>query len=134
MIKLLLLALMAAPLLAQAGARVDCHTEYLGERRLISAGPTAEPYAVAPVAIDRDFLFRVALREWPADEAGVTVAVYFPGADGPVMIQQAHYPWPPARGGRHGFTGLQQVFEPTTDGELSYWCETVRSRTKEASR
>lgn len=134
MTKRFLTALAAVPVLAHAGPAVVCHTEYLGESRQITAGPTVAPYSVAPVAIDRDFLFQVVLRERPTDEAGVTVAVYFPAADGPVMIQQARYPWPPASGGRYGFTGLQRVFEPLTDGELSYWCETVRSRRMEASR
>lgn len=123
-----------APAAALAGARVDCHVEHFGEHRVISATPAADPYRVAPVAFERDFLFRLVLRTLPADEAGVTVAVYVPTADGPVMIQQASYPWPPAAGRTHGFTGRQRVFELDTDAELTYWCEAVSGRSRGARR
>jgi hypothetical protein len=130
-----LLAMFAlAPAVALAGARVDCHIAYFGDSRIVSAGPTAQPYTVAPVAFERDFLFRLVLRTRPADEAGVTVAVYTPTADGPAMIQQASYPWPPGGGRTHGFTGLQRVFEPVGDAELTYWCEALPGRTRGARR
>jgi hypothetical protein len=38
----------------------------------------------------------------------------------------AEFPYPVAVHIRYGFTGMQRVYEPVRDGELEYWCETVK--------
>ena len=131
MTRSLLLALAMLPAAALAGPRIDCYVSNEGETRVIVARPAKALYADAQNAIGDTFLFKLSVQDRPADIAGVSIATYAPAAgtqSGPVMIHQASYPWPPPRPGRHarhGFTGLQRVFEPVFDGELEYWCEAV---------
>jgi len=125
------------PAFASAAFRIDCHVDFEGEGRVFVSRPVASTYGVAPVAIGDTFLFRVSFQDKPRDLAGVTIATYRPGNEGPVMIHQASHPWPPAlgaRGARHGFTGLQRVFEPGYDSELEYWCEAVKESGKRGRR
>lgn len=122
----------ALPLAALAGPRIDCHVSNEGETRVIVGRPAQTPYTEPLHAIGDTFLFKLTVQDRPADIAGVSVATYAPGdgkGSGPAMIHQASYPWPPptpGRHARHGFTGLQRVFEPAFDGELEYWCEAVK--------
>ncbi len=129
----LLFLFVAVPACASAAWRIDCHIDFEGEGRVVVSRPVASPYAVASIAVGDIFLFRTVFQDRPADVAGVTIATYRSGDEGPVMIHQASHPWPPAAGGRrarHGFTGLQRVFEPGYDGELEYWCEAVNEGAK----
>lgn len=115
------------PQLAVAAPRIVCHTEYDGAAQKVSFDAVDTPYTVAPRPIYDDFQLRVILRDKPADLAGVRIQVFWNRQGEPVMIQEARYPWPPrAVGRRHGFTGLQRVYEPYRDGELTYWCELVK--------
>mgnify|MGYP003473611738 FL=1 len=131
MTRSLLLALAMLPAAALAGPRIDCYVSNEGETRVIVARPAKSLYAEVQKAIGDSFLFKLSFQDRPADIAGISIATYAPAAgsqSGPVMIHQANYPWPPPRPGRHarhGFTGLQRVFEPAFDGELEYWCEAV---------
>ncbi|MBS0346107.1 MAG: hypothetical protein JSR69_06545 [Proteobacteria bacterium] len=124
----LLLAFALGPFsTAFASPRIDCHTDYDGEARRIVVAPVDSPYTLAPQPIYDDFQLRVILRDKPADLAGVRIQVFWNRKDEPVMIQEARYPWPPRSvGQRYGFTGLQRIYEPYRDGELSYWCEVVK--------
>ena len=115
-----LLAALAFP--AQA-ASVACHVTYGGETRVISAGATSDPYSGAPVSLGSYFLFRIVFRQEPADLAGIKLTTYADREDGPVVIHQAAYPYPPSAAAVNGFTGLNLVYEPVRDGELQYWCE-----------
>jgi len=132
MIRPLLLVLAMLPAAALAGQRIECYVSNEGETRVIIARPAKSLYTDAPNAIGDTFLFKLSFQDRPADIAGVSIATYAPAANaqsGPVMIHQASYPWPPpwpGRHARHGFTGLQRVFEPAFDGELEYWCEAVK--------
>lgn len=115
------------PQLAVAAPRIVCHTEYGGTTQKVSFKAVSTFYTVAPRPIDDDFLLRVVLRDKPADLAGVRVQVFWNRKEEPVMIQEAHYPWPPQPvGHRYGFTGRQRIYEPYRDGELSYWCEVTK--------
>ena len=131
MTRSLLLVLAMLPAAALAGPRIDCYVSNEGETRVIVARPAKSLYTEVHKAIGDSFLFKLSFQDRPADIAGISIATYAPAAgsqSGPVMIHQASYPWPPPRPGRHarhGFTGLQRVFEPAFDGELEYWCEAV---------
>jgi hypothetical protein len=117
-------ALIAAALALPAhAASVACHLTYGGETRIVSTEPTTAPATVAPVAIGSYFLFRIVFRDQPADLAGINLYTYADRDEGPAIIHQATYPYPPAPGATHGFTGHQFVYEPVRDGELQYWCE-----------
>ncbi|MDA0191724.1 MAG: hypothetical protein OSW77_15820 [Proteobacteria bacterium] len=118
----LLCAFGAAPAWAAA---VACHVTYGGETHTLPARPVSSPYPVRGVAIGSYFHFRPVLQDAPAEHAALKVYTYADRDDGPVLIHQATFPYPPAPGGRapYGFSGLHHVYEPLRDGELQYWCE-----------
>lgn len=117
--------LFGAPLHAAPGGSVACHYTYGGETRTLLARATASPYAAKGVAVGSYFHFRVVLQDAPADLAALKVYTYADRDDGPVLIHQASYPYPPlaTAGAPYGFSGLHFVYEPLRDGELRYWCE-----------
>lgn len=117
-----LIALVLGPALADAQT-VACHATYGGETRLIVAEPVASPYGVAATAMGSYFRLRIVFQKEPADLASIKVYTYADRDDGITPIHQATYPYPPAALPRHGFSGLQSVYEPVRDGELQYWCE-----------
>lgn len=121
----LLAAALAALLLAPPtyAAKVSCHVTYGGETRVVNAPPTSDPYTVAPVPFGSYFLFRIVFRDQPADLAGIKLTTFYDRSEGPVVIHQASYPYPPPSAAEGGFTGLNFVYEPLRDGELQYWCE-----------
>lgn len=118
----LLGALLAAAPFARAD-RVACHLTYGGETQIVSAQPTNSPYGIAPLAIGSRLLFRIVFRQEPADLAGIKLYTYVDRDEGPAIIHQATYAYPPRPAASHGFTSRQVVYEPVRDGELQYWCE-----------
>ncbi|MEO8296470.1 MAG: hypothetical protein ABI574_01540 [Burkholderiales bacterium] len=124
-------------LIGSAGAaaglaeQVACRVTYGGETLLLRAPPVANALAVydaAPVAIGSYFLFRIVFQRNPASEAAINLYTYADREQGPVIIHQARYTYPPRRQRDHGFTGLHWVYEPVRDGELQYWCELESGR------
>jgi len=113
----------AAPAMPVHAASVACHVTYGGETRTISAAATTRPLAIAPVSIGSYFMFRIVFRQEPADLATIKLTTYADRDEGPTIIHQAIYAYPPAPAVVHGFTGLNFVYEPVRDGELQYWCE-----------
>ena len=59
--------------------------------------------------------------------AALKLYTYADRDGGPVPIHVAEFAYPVRQQGRHGFTGLQRVYEPVRDGELEYWCALHRS-------
>jgi hypothetical protein len=117
------IAALAALALPTAFAdEVACHYTYGGETKTLIAKPVASPYAVPTVALGSYFRFKVVFQKEPADLASVKIYAYADKDEGAVPIHQATYPYPPARDGPYGFTGLHFVYEPVRDGELQYWC------------
>ena len=116
-----LIALLLAP--SAYAAKVSCHLTYGGETRVVEAAPTSDSYTVAPVAIGSYFLFRIVFRDQPADLAGIKLTTFADRNEGPVVIHQATYPYPPPSAAAGSFTGRHVVYEPVRDGELQYWCE-----------
>ncbi|MBI4986472.1 MAG: hypothetical protein HZC24_14310 [Rhodocyclales bacterium] len=112
------------PLAAVAAEQVACRYSYGGETRVLVAAPVASPYAVPALAVGSFFQFRVVFRSEPADLASIKVYTYADRDEGPVIIHQATYAYPPpaAADARYGFTGLHFVYEPLRDSELQYWC------------
>jgi poly-gamma-glutamate synthesis protein (capsule biosynthesis protein) len=125
--RLLTLALVIPGATALAGAphAVECVVNYGGEDRLITAAPTAEPLKASTTAIGSYFLFRVV--NTLADTGGLLkVTTYADHDSGPAPVHHASYTagqvQAAATSKGWGFTGLQQVYEPLRDGELTYWC------------
>lgn len=104
--------------------------DYGGERRIVRAAPTRDPYATAPIPVGSYFLFRLVVEHPALGGGGAKITTYADREDGPVPIHVAHHPRLPSRptGARYGFTGEQFVYEPVRDGELRYWCDVGRVR------
>lgn len=118
---LLALVLVAAP---AAAGEARCHMRYGGETKTLAAAPSAMPYMAPAQAIGTYFLVRVVVEAEPVELAALKTYVYADRDEGPALVHQGEWPWPAvASGRRHGFTGLQRVYEPLRDSELEYWCE-----------
>lgn len=118
-------AALALPAPAAGAHTLVCHTTYGGETHAHKIAGVASPYAVAGIAIGSYFLFRPVFQIAPADLASIKIYTYVDRDEGPALIHQASYRYPPASAvaQAHGFTGLQRVYEPVRDSELQYWCE-----------
>lgn len=116
-------AILATLALPADAASVACHLTYGGETRVVEAAPVAAPYNAPTVSLGSYFLFRIVFRDQPADLAGIKLTAYADRDEGPTIIHQAAFPYPPASAAVHGFSGLNFVYEPVRDGELQYWCE-----------
>lgn len=105
--------------------QVLCHYTYGGETRELVALPVSSPYAVKAIDVGSVFHFRVVFQDTPADIAAIKIYTYADRDDGPLLIHQATFPYPPAsrRAAPYGFSGLHSVHEPVRDGELQYWCQ-----------
>ena len=121
----LILALLALSCSLAHAETVDCHVNYGGETKVISATPTAAPYDAEPTAIGSLFLFRIVFQRTPPGLGAIKVYTYVDRdpPQGVTLVHQADYLYPPLPShGTYGFTGLQRVYEPLRDGELQYWC------------
>jgi hypothetical protein len=117
-------ALQAIPA-AQAAEQVLCHYTYGGETRTLAALPVASPYGVKAIDVGSFFHFRVVFQNEPQDIASIKVYTYADRDDGPLLIHQATFPYPPPErsAAAYGFSGQHTVHEPVRDGELLYWCQ-----------
>ncbi len=113
-----------ATLPAQAKT-VQCHVNYGGEDRVLWASPTTTPLATASVEVGSYFLLRLVNTLSATQQPAFKVYVYASHESGPAPIHAAsHSPRQVRQGTGHGgFTGVQRVYEPLRDGELTYWCE-----------
>lgn len=102
---------------------VACSYTYGGEAKMLVAKPVESPYGVRTIAVGSYFRFRAVFQKSPADLASIKVYTYADRDEGPVLIHQASFPYPPSTAGKYGFTGLQFLYEPMREGELQYWCE-----------
>lgn len=124
---MLLLGCASAVALAAPGEQLVCSITYGGETHTLRAAPVESPYAVAPTPIGSYFLFRPVFERPARGAAALKLYTYADRDGGPVPIHVAEFAYPVRQQGRHGFTGLQRVYEPVRDGELEYWCALHRS-------
>ena len=119
-----LFSLCWAALTAQAQT-VQCHVNYGGEDRVLVSPPTASPLDTPGVEVGSYFLLRLVNTLSARHEPAFKVYVYAAHDSGPAPIHAAsHNPALIRQGRGHGgFTGVQRVYEPVRDGELTYWCE-----------
>lgn len=118
---LLALSFLSPTALAEAAR---CHYRYGGETQTLAVTPSAMPYMEPTHTIGSYFRMRVVLEAEPVELAALKTYVYADHDSGPVLIHQGVWSWPVSEAAeqRHGFTGLQRVYEPVRDGELEYWC------------
>lgn len=121
------------PITAAAAESVACHVTYGGETTVLRAAPVESAYTVGTTAIGSFFRMRLVFQPQPADQAAIRILVLADRDEGLTPIHQGTHPYPPAPGGRYGFTGLQFVYEPQRDGELQYWCA-LETQTPETAR
>lgn len=129
-----LLAALGAGFLGQSCLAADplvCHVTYGGETQTMRADTAQSPYQVAPVPVGSYFLFRMVVERNAGRLSAVKLYTYADRDEAAVPIHVAEFPYPPQHGRRHGFTGIQRVYEPVRDGELEYWCE---MRKREAAK
>lgn len=113
---------------AQMGPQVRCHVNYGGEDQVAVLHPTAEPLKAPATAVGSYFLFR-GVNTLSADAGWFKVHVYADHESGPAPIHMATHTADQVnarQAGGWGFTGLQRVYEPLRDGELTYWCESAQ--------
>jgi hypothetical protein len=121
--------LAAALLLISAQAihagQVACHYTYGGETRVLAALPVNSPYEIKGIKVGSYFQFRLTFQNEPANLAAIKVYTYVDREEGPALIHQASFPYPPPNhaSSPYGFSGLHFVYEPVRDSELQYWCE-----------
>lgn len=107
---------------------VQCHVNYGGEDRVLVSPPTASPLDTAGIEVGSYFLLRLVNTLQARQQPAFKVYVYAAHDSGPAPIHVAsHSPALVRQGRGHGgFTGVQRVYEPVRDGELTYWCERAR--------
>ncbi|MEN6586349.1 MAG: hypothetical protein ABFE02_09945 [Sulfuricella sp.] len=107
-----------------------CHYAYGGETKILSAHPVQSPYGVKGIKVGSYFQLRLVFQDQPANLAAIKIYTYVDRDEGPTLIHQASFPYPPPgnSASRYGFSGLQSVYEPVRDSELQYWCEMARDK------
>jgi hypothetical protein len=122
---LLLCLLVGLPMSAFGKSQLICHYSYGGTTSTVRSPPQSDPYSVEPMKIGSYFLFRPVFEHAPMGLSAIKLYTYVNRDSGPVIIHQASFAYPAATHtqGIYGFTGLQRVYEPVRDSELSYWCE-----------
>lgn len=108
---------------AEAG-QVACHYTYGGETHVLAVQAANSPYAEKGIKVGSYFQFRPVFQIEPAGLAALKIYTYVDRDEGPTLIHQATFHYPPAGNttSPHGFTGLHLVYEPVRDSELQYWC------------
>lgn len=116
--------LLLASLPAAKAEQVVCHYTYGGETKVLVANPMKSPYMAKGIKVGSYFQFRLVFQNEPADLAVIKIYTYVDRDEGPALIHQASFPYPPADKATspYGFSGLQFVYEPVRDSELQYWC------------
>lgn len=116
--------LTASPAVATVADKVACYYTYGGETKTLTAFPVDSPYSVGDIAVGSYFRFRLVFQDQPIEMAAIKVYTYADRDEGPVLIHQASFPYPPAieASSPYGFSGLHFIYEPVRDGELQYWC------------
>jgi hypothetical protein len=121
-----------------AKKNLECTYSYGGLVDSMIVAPVINPYTVEDMKItvqsaesgksvnDKTrFLFKVVYIEPPAENAAINIYVYRPSDEGPILIHQLKYlpPFPPRDTSQpYGFTGLQNVYEPSLGRTFQYWC------------
>ena len=109
---------------AAKAEKVACYYTYGGETKVITAVPAKSPYPLTGIRVGSYFQFRIVFQNDPIESASIKVYTYVDRNEGPTLIHQASFPYPPLNpaAAPYGFSGLHFVYEPVRDSELQYWC------------
>ncbi len=75
--------------------QVVCHYTYGGETRIHAAQPVKTPYAEKGIKVGSYFQFRPVFQDEPAGHAAIKIYTYVDRDEGPALIHQASFPYPP---------------------------------------
>jgi hypothetical protein len=133
---LLILPLFFASCSSMSYQSLECTYYYGGSTQSVIVQPVADPYKVEATqiiiknsetgkTIETDFFFKVVYVMPPADDAAINIYVYYLSPDGQIPVHQVKFLHPfPVRDNNQpfGFTGLQNVYEPTFGRVFQYSC------------
>lgn len=104
--------------------QVRCIYNYGGAEGEIVARATTSPYTAPRSKLSNYFSFRIVFQTEPVDLAAINLYTYDERDNGPALVHQARYPYPPAQHANspYGFTGLNFVYAAPSESELQYWC------------
>jgi hypothetical protein len=106
-------ALHAEPLLR-------CELTYAGSTQTLQTAPVADPYPVQSVDVGGRFRFKAVVVGAAAQVDYIKLYAYLDGRRQPVLVQQATYLPPFAKGS--SLTGRQFVYAGPVERELQYEC------------
>ena len=134
---LLILPLFFVSCYSVAYKNLECTHYYGGSTQSMLVTPVTNPYTVEATQITlnksdaeeeivkTDFLFKVVYILPPADDAAINIYVYYLSDAGQVPVHHVKFLPPfPVRDDNQpfGFTGLQNVYEPTLGRVFQYCC------------
>jgi len=105
------------------GNPVRCHLTAAGETHIVSSAFSAAVYEDIPLKVGSAFLFRIVAGRDSTGSGSIRLYAYAARKEGPSLIQQVRFRYPPPSASQFGFTGLQSVYESEWESELQYWCE-----------
>jgi hypothetical protein len=98
---------------------LECTCTSAGDSTTVRVDPTPDAYGAREIPLGDRFAMKFVYLTSPADVAGLRIYTFQTTNTGPVLVHQAKY-WPPfARG--PSFTGRQLVYD-ARGGELAYTC------------
>jgi len=122
---------------SMAYKNIECTYYYGGSTQSMMVTPVTNPYTVEETQITfkkseteeeivkTDFLFKVVYILPPADDAAINIYVYYLSDAGQVPVHHVKFlpPYPVMDDSQpFGFTGLQNVYEPTLGRVFQYCC------------
>lgn len=113
-----------------APATVECHTFYGGDEEVQVYKPSKSPYDEP--TLKRSGFFNIRVVYESSTHLGNVLKFYtYARLDNvQALIHQGTFVIPQkSKSSKYGFTGLQLVYEPTTEAELQYWCD-IKSEKK----
>jgi hypothetical protein len=113
---------------AAAPPWLECTYSASNETHTARVEPTQDPYSVKELDVAGRFALKLVYVSSPEDVAAFRVYVYEIEDEGPVLLQEAKYRPPFAKGtarGRSEFTGRQQIYAHQLGRELAYACAWV---------
>jgi hypothetical protein len=124
-----LLAAYLVPAALHAAPLLRCRIDQGGTRQVLDVRPVADPYTVAATDINGRFRFKAVVIGDERQVDYIKLYVYGTLKRQPVLIHLAHYvaPVAAANPGEAALTGINYVYSPLLERELSYGCALLQS-------
>lgn len=114
----------ASTVLAAPSHKIQCHLLYGGEEKVIDVMPTESIYEEPLNTFGGFFSFKIVREKSKSDKQILKFYTYARDEGLNTLIHQGSYLIPlKSKSLKFGFTGLNSVYEPSTQAELQYWCQ-----------